>query len=277
MAQALLEVKNLNTGYGDLQILRDVTLAVNEGEVVALLGSNGAGKSTFMRTLVGRIRVWSGEVTMKGENLTNALSERIVQSGISIAPEGRRLFAGMTVTENLEMGAFCRRKDIKTRMDKIFQMFPRLYERRNHLAGDLSGGEQQMCSIGRALMNEPEVLLIDEFSLGLAPAIVDILINVVNDINKQGVSILIVEQDVQMVLDLSTRAYVMEVGAITLSGASRDLLDNPKIKEKHTWGCKAERSKRQEKAREDAEKSWCYDTFLVASPSFIGNGELNWK
>lgn len=231
MAQALLEVKNLNTGYGDLQILRDVSLTVNEGEVVALLGSNGAGKSTFMRTLVGRIRVWSGEVTMKGENLTNALSEKIVQSGISIAPEGRRLFAGMTVTENLEMGAFCRRKDIKTRMDKIFQMFPRLYERRNHLAGDLSGGEQQMCSIGRALMNEPKVLLIDEFSLGLAPAIVDILINVVNDINKQGVSILIVEQDVQMVLELSTRAYVMEVGAITLSGASRNLLDNPKIKE----------------------------------------------
>lgn len=228
---SLLEVKNLNTGYGDLQILRNVSIEVNEGEIVALLGSNGAGKSTLMRTLVGLNRTWSGEVIFNGENLTNASSDRIVKSGISIVPEGRRLFAGMTVTENLYMGAFSNRKNIQERIEKVFQIFPRLFERKDHLAGDLSGGEQQMVAIGRALMNEPKLLLIDEFSLGLAPTVVDILVKVVHDINKSGVSILIVEQDVQMVLEMSQRAYVMEVGTITLSGKSSDLINDPKIKQ----------------------------------------------
>ncbi|MCL4456017.1 MAG: ABC transporter ATP-binding protein [Nitrospirae bacterium] len=228
---ALLEIKNLNAGYGDLRVLRDVSMEVNEGEIVAFLGSNGAGKSTFMRTIVGLNRAWSGDVIMNGKRLTNSPSEKIIKSGIGIVPEGRRLFAGMTVTENLEMGAYCNRKDIRRRMDSIFQSFPRLYERKDHLAGDLSGGEQQMCAIGRALMSEPKILLIDEFSLGLAPTVVDSLTKVVQDINRQGVSILIVEQDVQMVLEMSSRAYVMEVGAITISGNSKDLIDNPKIKE----------------------------------------------
>lgn len=228
---SLLEVKNLNTGYGDLQILRNVSIEVNEGEIVALLGSNGAGKSTLMRTLVGLNRTWSGEVIFNGENLTNASSDRIVKSGISIVPEGRRLFAGMTVTENLYMGAFSNRKNIQERIEKVFQIFPRLFERKDHLAGDLSGGEQQMVAIGRALMNEPKLLLIDEFSLGLAPTVVDILVKVVHDINKSGVSILIVEQDVQMVLEMSQRAYVMEVGSIALSGKSSDLINDPKIKQ----------------------------------------------
>ncbi|MCX7770066.1 MAG: ABC transporter ATP-binding protein [Proteobacteria bacterium] len=227
----LLEVKNLNTGYGDLQILRNITMEVNEGEIVALLGSNGAGKSTFMRTLVGLNRAWSGEVIFNGIKLTNASSEKIVKSGISIVPEGRRLFAGMTVTENLYMGAFANRKNIHERIEKIFQIFPRLFERKDHLAGDLSGGEQQMVAIGRALMNEPKLLLIDEFSLGLAPAVVESLVKVVQDINKSGVSILIVEQDVQMVLEMSQRAYVMEVGTITISGKSSDLINDPKIKQ----------------------------------------------
>lgn len=231
MNMALLEIKNLNAGYGDLRILRDVSMEVNEGEIVAFLGSNGAGKSTFMRTIVGLNRAWSGDVIMNGKRLTNSPSEKIIKSGIGIVPEGRRLFAGMTVTENLEMGAYCNRKDIRRRMDSIFQSFPRLYERKDHLAGDLSGGEQQMCAIGRALMSEPKILLIDEFSLGLAPTVVDSLTEVVQDINRQGVSILIVEQDVQMVLEMSSRAYVMEVGAITISGNSKDLIDNPKIKE----------------------------------------------
>lgn len=228
---SLLEVKNLNTGYGDLQILRNVSIEVNEGEIVALLGSNGAGKSTLMRTLVGLNRTWSGEIIFNGKNLTNASSDKIVKSGISIVPEGRRLFAGMTVTENLYMGAFANRRNIQERIEKVFQIFPRLFERKDHLAGDLSGGEQQMVAIGRALMNEPRLLLIDEFSLGLAPAVVDILVKVVHDINKSGVSILIVEQDVQMVLEMSQRAYVMEVGTITLSGKSSDLINDPKIKQ----------------------------------------------
>lgn len=228
---ALLEVKNLNTGYGDLQILRDITLSVDKGEIVALLGSNGAGKTTFMRTVFGLNRTWSGEIIINGENLANHSSTKIVKSGLSIVPEGRRLFAGMTVTDNLEMGAFTNRKDIKQRIEKIFSIFPRLYERKDHLAGDLSGGEQQMVAIGRALMNEPKVLLIDEFSLGLAPAVVENLVKVVNDIHSNGVSILIVEQDVQMVLELSHRAYVMETGSITISGQSKDLMNNPKIRE----------------------------------------------
>jgi branched-chain amino acid transport system ATP-binding protein len=228
---SLLEVKNLNTGYGDLQILRNVSIEVNENEIVALLGSNGAGKSTFMRTLVGNNRAWSGEVKFNGINLTNASSDKIVKSGISIVPEGRRLFAGMTVTENLYMGAYANRKNIQERIEKIFQIFPRLFERRDHLAGDLSGGEQQMVAIGRALMNEPKLLLIDEFSLGLAPAVVENLVKVVHEINKSGVSVLIVEQDVQMVLEMSQRAYVMEVGSITISGKSSDLINDPKIKQ----------------------------------------------
>jgi branched-chain amino acid transport system ATP-binding protein len=228
---ALLEIKNLNSGYGDLQILRDINLEVGAGEIVALLGSNGAGKSTLMRTVVGLNKAWSGEIVMEGKNLANANSNTVVKSGISIVPEGRRLFAGMTVTENLEMGAYVNRNDIKQRIDRIFQIFPRLFERKNHLAGDLSGGEQQMVAIGRALMNEPKIVLIDEFSLGLAPTVVETLTKVVSDIHSQGVSVLIVEQDVQMVLEMSTRAYVMEIGAITISGKSSDLLANSKIRE----------------------------------------------
>lgn len=228
---ALLEVKNLNTGYGDLQILRDVNLVVEKGEIVALLGSNGAGKTTFMRTVFGLNRVWSGEIIVNGENVANQSSTKVVKSGLSIVPEGRRLFAGMTVTDNLEMGAFTNRKSIKERIEMIFSIFPRLYERRDHLAGDLSGGEQQMVAIGRALMNDPKVLLIDEFSLGLAPAVVENLVKVVQNIHENGVSILIVEQDVQMVLELSHRAYVMETGSIVLTGESKDLINNPKIKE----------------------------------------------
>jgi branched-chain amino acid transport system ATP-binding protein len=228
---ALLEVKNLNTGYGDLQILRDVSIEINEGEIVALLGSNGAGKSTLMRTIVGLNRAWSGEVIFNGINLTNAQSDKVVKAGISIVPEGRRLFAGMTVTENLYMGAYANRKNIKERIEKVFKIFPRLFERKDHLAGDLSGGEQQMVAIGRALMNEPKLLLIDEFSLGLAPTVVENLVKVLHDINKEGVAILIVEQDVQMVLEMSQRAYVMEVGTITLQGKSLDLINDHKIKQ----------------------------------------------
>lgn len=166
-----------------------------------------------------------------GIDITNAPSEFIVKKGISIVPEGRRLFAGMTVTENLTMGAYVNRKNIEIKIQKIFDLFPRLFERRNHLAGDLSGGEQQMLAIGRALMNEPKLLLIDEFSLGLAPAVVESLIKIVSDINREGVSILIVEQDVQMILEITHRAYVIEVGSITINGKSSELMHDSRIKE----------------------------------------------
>jgi len=228
---ALLEVKNLNSGYGDIQVLRDVSMEINEGEIVALLGSNGAGKTTLFRTIIGLNRVWSGKIIFDGIDITNAPSEFIVKKGISIVPEGRRLFAGMTVTENLTMGAYVKRKNIEIKIQKIFDLFPRLFERRNHLAGDLSGGEQQMLAIGRALMNEPKLLLIDEFSLGLAPAVVESLIKIVSDINREGVSILIVEQDVQMILEITHRAYVIEVGSITINGKSSELMHDSRIKE----------------------------------------------
>jgi branched-chain amino acid transport system ATP-binding protein len=228
---ALLEVKNLNSGYGDIQVLRDVSMEINEGEIVALLGSNGAGKTTLFRTIIGLNRVWSGKIIFDGIDITNAPSEFIVKKGISIVPEGRRLFAGMTVTENLIMGAYVNRKNIEIKIQKIFNLFPRLFERRNHLAGDLSGGEQQMLAIGRALMNEPKLLLIDEFSLGLAPAVVESLIKIVSDINREGVSILIVEQDVQMILEITHRAYVIEVGSITINGKSSELMHDSRIKE----------------------------------------------
>jgi branched-chain amino acid transport system ATP-binding protein len=228
---ALLEVKNLNSGYGDIQVLRDVSMEINEGEIVALLGSNGAGKTTLFRTIIGLNRVWSGKIIFDGIDITNAPSEFIVKKGISIVPEGRRLFAGMTVTENLTMGAYVNRKNIEIKIQKIFDLFPRLFERRNHLAGDLSGGEQQMLAIGRALMNEPKLLLIDEFSLGLAPAVVESLIKIISDINREGVSILIVEQDVQMILEITHRAYVIEVGSITINGKSSELMHDSRIKE----------------------------------------------
>lgn len=227
----LLNVKNINTGYGDLQILRNVSLTINKGEIVALLGSNGAGKSTLMRSIAGRIRVWDGEIFFKDKNIANLAPEKIVKLGISLAPERRRIFSGMTVKENLEIGAYQRRDGLKQRMGKIFSIFPRLYERKNHLGGDLSGGEQQMLAIGRALMNDPELLLIDEFTLGLAPTIVQTLVDVVKQINDSGVSILLVEQDVHMALEISNRAYVMEVGEITISGESKVLIEHPKIKE----------------------------------------------
>ena len=188
-------------------------------------------KPLLFRTIIGLNRVWSGKIIFDGIDITNAPSEFIVKKGISIVPEGRRLFAGMTVTENLTMGAYVNRKNIEIKIQKIFNLFPRLFERRNHLAGDLSGGEQQMLAIGRALMNEPKLLLIDEFSLGLAPAVVESLIKIVSDINREGVSILIVEQDVQMILEITHRAYVIEVGSITINGKSSELMHDSRIKE----------------------------------------------
>ena len=188
-------------------------------------------KPLLFRTIIGLNRVWSGKIIFDGIDITNAPSEFIVKKGISIVPEGRRLFAGMTVTENLIMGAYVNRKNIEIKIQKIFNLFPRLFERRNHLAGDLSGGEQQMLAIGRALMNEPKLLLIDEFSLGLAPAVVESLIKIVSDINREGVSILIVEQDVQMILEITHRAYVIEVGSITINGKSSELMHDSRIKE----------------------------------------------
>ncbi len=229
----LLRVENLNAGYGDMQVLWDVSLEVKEGEIVALVGSNGAGKTTFFRAITGLIKPYSGKVIYQGKDITGTPAEKTVSLGIAMAPEGRHLFAGMTVEENLLMGAFHRkdREQVKKDLEWVYKIFPVLKERKKQLAGDMSGGEQQMCAIGRALMANPKLLLIDELSLGLAPVIVDVLINVVKDIRDMGKTVLIVEQDVQVALEIADRGYVIETGRITYHGEAKKLLEMDEIKQ----------------------------------------------
>jgi len=228
----LLLVDNLCVGYGDVQVLWDVSLEIQAGEIVALVGSNGAGKSTLLWTLSGLLRPRSGQICFDGEHLEKADAQKIVDLGIAHVPEGRKLFSAMSVLDNLKMGAY-RRKDIdgvKADLARVLDMFPRLKDRLNGLAGKLSGGEQQMVAIARALMARPRLLLVDELSLGLAPLIIESLVNSLAQINQDGLTMLIVEQDVQVALQMATRAYVLESGHITLSGNAQGLLSDERIK-----------------------------------------------
>lgn len=229
----LLEIKGLNAGYGDVQVLWDIHLKVEEGQVVALVGANGAGKSTLLKIVSGLLHPYTGEVLYLGEDIVGKPSKQIVQDGIIQVPEGRKLFHQMTIEENLMMGAFRRRKSKRVRdeLDKVYHLFPRLKERRQQEAGSLSGGEQQMCAIARALMGNPRLMLIDEMSLGLAPLIVDDLIDIVKEINQQGTGVLLVEQDVQLALDNSHYGYVLSTGRLATQGPSVELLQNTEIKE----------------------------------------------
>ncbi len=229
----LLEISELNVGYGDIQVLWDLHLKIQEGQIVALVGSNGAGKSTLLKCISGLLRPYKGRILFRGKDITQAPSKEIVREGIIHVPEGRRLFPDMTVEENLLMGAFRRKpaKPISEKLDEIYSLFPRLGERRSQKAGSLSGGEQQMCAIARGLIGDPELLIIDEMSLGLAPLIVDDLIEIVTRINEQGTAVLIVEQDVQLALDHSDYGYVLATGRLAMEGPSKDLLQNPEIKE----------------------------------------------
>jgi ABC-type branched-subunit amino acid transport system ATPase component len=226
-----LVIEALSAGYGDTQVLWDVSMRVDPGEIVALIGSNGAGKSTLLGALSGVVKTWSGSVTYGSRTLTGLEPDRIVQAGVLQVPQGRRLFGSLTVEDNLIMGAYLRRdSEIKSDLERILDLLPRLRERYDFLAGRLSGGEQQQVAIARALMARPQMLLIDEMSLGLAPVLVDQLIDLLAQIHDTGVSILIVEQDVQTALEVSSRAYVLETGRITLSGPSAQLLDDPLVK-----------------------------------------------
>ncbi len=228
----LLEVKNINAGYGDVQVLWDVSLHVEEGEIVALVGSNGAGKSTLLKVISGIVQPMSGEIFFAGERITGLPSEQIVARGIVQVPEGRRLFPEMSVEENLLMGAYTRRDNgVMRDLEWMYQLFPILGERRRQEAGSLSGGEQQMCAVARGLMGRPKLLLIDEMSLGLAPIIVDDLIEIVAQINEQGTTILLVEQDVQVALEQADRGYVLEVGHVVMEGPARVLLEDPRVRE----------------------------------------------
>jgi branched-chain amino acid transport system ATP-binding protein len=229
----LLEIKGLNAGYGDVQVLWDINLKVEEGQIVALVGANGAGKSTLLKIISGLLKPYSGEILYSGKDIIHMPSKEIVQDGIIQVPEGRRLFHQMTIEENLMMGAFRRRKskNIQEELDKIYGLFPRLRERKRQQAGSLSGGEQQMCAIARALMGNPRLMLIDEMSLGLAPLIVDDLIDIVKEIKQQGTSVLLVEQDVQLALDNSHYGYVLSTGNMAMEGNSAELLQKQEIKE----------------------------------------------
>lgn len=231
----LLSVLNLNTGYGDTQVLWDVSLELHRGEVVALVGANGAGKSTLLSALSGLIRAWSGRIDLNGRDITHVPAERIVQFGMAHVPQGRRLFSGLSVEENLRLGAYTRRAGsaaaIAADLDRVYALLPKLRERRMQLAGLLSGGEQQMVAIGRGLMTRPEVLLIDELSLGLAPSIVDDLLAAIDTIHREeGLSFLLVEQDVQIALERADRGYVLENGRIALNGPASELLRNDAVR-----------------------------------------------
>jgi branched-chain amino acid transport system ATP-binding protein len=229
----ILEVSDIHSYYGSIQALKGVSLTVNEGEIVTLLGANGAGKTTTLRSINGLNRPREGTIRFQGSEITTTPPHEIVKRGIAQSPEGRRLFPRMSVTENLEMGAFQRsdRSAIKSDMDRVFELFPRLQERRNQKAGTMSGGEQQMCAIGRALMARPKLLLLDEPSMGLAPIFVEKIFEIVREINDQGTPILLVEQNALMALDTANRGYVMETGRIALADDAKKLRENEQVRE----------------------------------------------
>src|SRR3954464_4801625 len=226
---ALLEVNEIHTFYGNIEALKGISLYVEDGEIVTLIGSNGAGKSTTLRSISGLTPPRSGSIKFEGKELGETAPQEIVQLGISQSPEGRRCFARMTVRENLELGAYLRKDDIASDLDRVFDLFPRLKEREKQKAGTMSGGEQQMLAMGRALMARPEGLLLDEPSMGLAPVLVERIYETVEEINKQGTTILLVEQNANFALGVSNRAYVLEVGAIALSDDSDKLRENPEV------------------------------------------------
>ncbi len=229
----ILKVEKLETGYGAVQVLWGIDLEIYPGEMVALIGSNGAGKSTLLAALSGLLRPWSGRVTFFGEDVTGAPADEMVARGMIHVPQGRRLFAAMTVRENLLMGAYLRRdkEGIEADLERVLTLFPRLRERINHLAGKLSGGEQQMCALARGLMGRPRLLLVDELSLGLAPLLVEQIYEALAEINRQGTPVLLVEQDVQIALENASRAYVMETGRIVKAGPAKELMEDPEIQE----------------------------------------------
>ncbi len=228
----VLELEDVHTYYGSIHALKGVSLKVHEGEIVTLIGANGAGKSTTLRSINGVNHAREGRITFQGRDITSAAPHTIVKMGIAQSPEGRRLFPRMSVLENLEMGAFQRtdRANFKEDLDRVFDLFPRLAERKTQHAGTMSGGEQQMCAIGRALMARPKLLMLDEPSMGLAPIFVEKIFEIVAEINAQGTPILLVEQNALMALDAASRGYVMETGVIALEGPSDDLSKNERVR-----------------------------------------------
>jgi len=229
---AMLEVKDLHVFYGAIHALQGVSFHLDEGEIVTLIGANGAGKSTTLKTISGLLRPRQGSIVFRGTDMTRVSASKIVSLGISQVPEGRKIFAPLTVRDNLEMGAYTRKdaKEITGSMERVFASFPRLKERLNQPGGTLSGGEQQMLAMGRGLMSKPKLLLLDEPSMGLSPLLVEEIFRIIEEINKDGTSILLVEQNAAMALSIAHRAYVLETGTVALEGPAQELLENPQVK-----------------------------------------------
>ena len=238
MAKPMLKIDDINVYYGAIHALKGISLEVDEGEIVTLIGANGAGKSTTLRTISGLLTPKTGAIDFQGQDIAGVPAHEIVKRGISQVPEGRRIFAEMTVMGNLDLGAFTRKdKDgIAADLRHVFELFPRLEERRDQVAGTLSGGEQQMLAMGRALMSRPKLLLLDEPSMGLAPLLIREIFNIIVDINKSGTTVLLVEQNANMALSIASRAYVLETGRITLSGPAAELAASEEVKKAYLGG-----------------------------------------
>ena len=229
---AMLEIKDLRVSYGMIQAIKGISFEVNKGEVIALIGANGAGKTTILHTITGLLSADSGSVTYEGKDITRMPGHKIVTMGIAHVPEGRRVFANMTVLQNLKLGAYTRKDkaEIAETLEMVYTRFPRLKERKNQLAGTLSGGEQQMLAMGRALMSHPQIILMDEPSMGLSPIFVNEIFDIIEEVSKSGTTVLLVEQNAKKALSIADRAYVLETGNIVLEGKASELLDNDSIK-----------------------------------------------
>ena len=237
MSETMLKVENLNVYYGNIHAIKGVSFEVNRGEIVTLIGANGAGKSTTLQTVSGLLHSRTGSIEFNGENLGRIPAHLIVRKGLAQVPEGRRIFQQMSVEENLEMGAYTRDKsELEGDLENVYKQFPRLLERRRQIAGTLSGGEQQMLAIGRALMSHPKLLMLDEPSMGLAPILVEQIFDIIRQLNEAGTTILLVEQNAQMALSVAHRAYVMETGKITLSGTGKELAESDQVRKAYLGG-----------------------------------------
>ena len=231
MSEKILEIKDLSVSYGGIEAVKGISFDVHAGEIVTLIGANGAGKSTTLKSIAGLVKPQSASILFEGQELVGKTPDAIVKSGITLVPEGRRVFPNLTVKENLKIGAYLRRDALDKDIEYVYGLFPRLREREWQLAGTLSGGEQQMLAVGRALMSKPKFIMMDEPSLGLAPLIVKDIFSIIKTINKEGITVLLIEQNANMALQVADKAYVLETGCITMSGTGEELLADPKVRE----------------------------------------------
>lgn len=232
----MLKAENLNVYYKKIHAIKDISFEVNEGEIVSLIGANGAGKTTTLHTVSGLLRSTTGSITFCGQDITKTEPHKLISLGLAHVPEGRHVFLQMTVMENLEMGAYSRGKVPQEEYDRVFELFPRLKERKNQIAGTLSGGEQQMLAMGRALMSNPKLLMLDEPSMGLAPILIEQIFQIIEDLHKAGTTVLLVEQNAQMALSIATRGYVLETGKVTMTGTGQELLHDDNVRKAYLGG-----------------------------------------